>query len=153
MLTAEQLIDKFLETNDRLSRSMRASKKRGYGVEKGRVLTGAEVASLSPKQGILVNGKRAVVISVNTKGSGVELVYTVGAKSFGKEKYLDLSKTDQKTPIQYYQKVTWEGLTQGMKNAYAKGDAKKSCPDCGLAIPRYPGRYPKQCPECGSVLG
>jgi len=41
-------------------------------------------------------------------------------------------------------------ITKGMARTMAKG-ARSVCPQCGLAIPKYVGRYPKYCPECGAV--
>lgn len=43
-----------------------------------------------------------------------------------------------------------EGLTKGVKNALAKRDHHSLCKDCGFALPKYPGRYPKCCPSCGT---
>jgi hypothetical protein len=42
------------------------------------------------------------------------------------------------------------GLTKGVKNALARREHHSMCPDCGFALPRYPGRYPKSCPSCGT---
>lgn len=44
-----------------------------------------------------------------------------------------------------------EALTNGMKRAMRNG-AKLHCPDCGLSVPKYKGRYPAKCPECGGAL-
>lgn len=40
------------------------------------------------------------------------------------------------------------GITKGVKNALARQEHHSMC-DCGFALPRYPGRYPKSCPSCG----
>ncbi len=46
-----------------------------------------------------------------------------------------------------------EQLTPGIRNVMAKKlETKTSCPDCGFAIPRYPGRYPSLCPHCERPL-
>ena len=45
-----------------------------------------------------------------------------------------------------------ETITAGIKNALSRGETKFSCPECGLPIPKYPGRYPVKCPDCGSML-
>lgn len=41
-----------------------------------------------------------------------------------------------------------EELTNGIRNALAKGKVRVKCVKCGMPIPVYPGRYPKNCPEC-----
>lgn len=43
------------------------------------------------------------------------------------------------------------GLTRGVKNALARKEHHSMCSntDCGFALPKYPGRYPKDCPSCG----
>ena len=45
-----------------------------------------------------------------------------------------------------------EAITPGMKRAYTKNGSGRSCPECGLTIPKYPGGYPKKCPECGTEI-
>jgi rubrerythrin len=48
-----------------------------------------------------------------------------------------------------------EKATKGMNNAYrelARKNPAHTCPQCGLVIPKYPGRYPEKCPECGTPL-
>jgi hypothetical protein len=147
---AEQLITNLLE-----GRSGRMTK--------GEFLTGSQVAALKPKQGILINGRRAVVIDVVRQGNNVELTYARGARSFSKDLLLIIRIQDKITPVQMYarsdptSKDVWiyrpgqdEGITRGMKNAYAKQENKKTCPACGTAVPKYPGRYPNKCPECGA---
>jgi predicted RNA-binding Zn-ribbon protein involved in translation (DUF1610 family) len=42
-----------------------------------------------------------------------------------------------------------EAITKGMRNAFSKQENKTTCPECGMAIPRYPGKYPSRCPNCG----
>jgi len=49
--------------------------------------------------------------------------------------------------------ILGEQLSPGMRNALSKGKVKMNCPSCDLAIPVYPGKYPKQCPECGVEFG
>ena len=52
------------------------------------------------------------------------------------------------------------GLSGGMKNALKRrfrdgeSDSGVCCPhpDCGFALPRYPGRYPRSCPLCGQNM-
>jgi len=44
-------------------------------------------------------------------------------------------------------------ITVGMKNAMNKlPPSGRKCPNCGLEIPSYQGRYPKNCPECNTEL-
>jgi len=45
-------------------------------------------------------------------------------------------------------------ITKGMRSALGKlpGSGYK-CPECGLVVPRYTGRYPRACPDCGIKLG
>lgn len=43
-------------------------------------------------------------------------------------------------------------ITKGMANAMSKNGSKLTCPDCGLAVPSYTGRYPSACPDCGAAL-
>ena len=152
-MNAEQLIDQLLEG-------------RGGKLVKGKVLSGAEVAALSPKQGILVNGKRCVVIDVNKKGNIIELVYSKGVRKFSKDLFLEVRITDKTTPVQAYTKedpkgrdiwiyrrepaMATEAITRGMKNAYSKRENKMTCLACGMPVPRYPGRYPNKCTECGA---
>ena len=136
-------------------------------VTKSDFLSGSDVAALAPKQGIIVNGKKGRVIDVTTKGNEVVLTYVRGAKSFSKELSLVFNKTDKKTPIQYFTKSYDESVerfveesapfleepTKGMKNAYnRKVEARTACPECSLAIPVYPGRYPNNCPDCGTKI-
>lgn len=45
-----------------------------------------------------------------------------------------------------------EALTTGVKNALARGDFKAKCAECGFALPKYPGRYPKCCPNCDTPM-
>lgn len=40
-------------------------------------------------------------------------------------------------------------ITPGMARAGSK-TAKFVCPECGLAVQKYPGAYPKTCPNCGT---
>ena len=137
---AEQLIDELLEIR--------------YGaVQKGAALTGADVAALAARQHILVDGQRSVVVDVSKKGNEVELVYIKGAKKFGKEKFLVVQMSDKETPVQLYTRFGYdEGLTKGMRNAYSRNENKMVCQECGLPVPKYPGRYPRLCPECGAEL-
>jgi len=104
-MNAEQLIDQYLaELAPRISQATKQAKKRGYSISKGDTLSGADLLQLKPKQGILVKGRRAVVVDVTSKGDKVELIYVKGAKAFGKEQYLDVKKTDKETPVQFYTK-------------------------------------------------
>ncbi len=104
-MTAEQLIDQLLE----------AKQKTKYGaVVKGDELSGSEIASLRPKQAILVKGKRAVVLGVVSKGNNIELTYAAGAKTFSRDRYLTIKKTDQKTSVQHFTRVGYDqGVTTG----------------------------------------
>ena len=43
-------------------------------------------------------------------------------------------------------------VTSGMANTMNKA-TKFKCSECGLSIPKYPGRYPKFCPNCGAEIG
>jgi chemotaxis protein histidine kinase CheA len=43
-------------------------------------------------------------------------------------------------------------VTPGMANSMGKGGPARVCPECGLSVPRYVGRYPSKCPECSAVL-
>lgn len=42
-------------------------------------------------------------------------------------------------------------ITPGMSRVFSR-KSKKSCPVCGLAVPVYPGRYPKTCPNCRALF-
>lgn len=66
---------------------------------KGDVLSGKEVAKLTHRQHIFVNGKHSIVVDVNVRGDNVELIYVKGRKKFGREIYMDLKLSDRKTPI------------------------------------------------------
>ena len=44
-----------------------------------------------------------------------------------------------------------EGMTRGLHRAYGRLEGRHRCEDCGLVLPKYPGRYPKTCPHCGSM--
>ncbi|MGB8988497.1 MAG: hypothetical protein WCC37_18005 [Candidatus Sulfotelmatobacter sp.] len=41
--------------------------------------------------------------------------------------------------------------TPGLRRALTRGNNRTVCA-CGLAIPRYVGKYPKKCPNCGTPL-
>jgi len=44
-------------------------------------------------------------------------------------------------------------ITPGMQHAMDKlPQSGRKCPNCGLEIPTYKGRYPARCPECGTEL-
>lgn len=49
-----------------------------------------------------------------------------------------------------------EAISKGMLKAYAKkmkeGDISYTCKDCGHAMPKYKGRYPKICPNCSADI-
>jgi len=49
-------------------------------------------------------------------------------------------------------KVIDEAMTNGMRNAMTKNSSGRSCPECGLHLPKYSGSYPKKCPECGAEI-
>lgn len=136
-MIAEQLIDKYL--NEKLVPADS--------------LSGKDIAKLKGRENIYVNGRRAVVVSVSTKGNTVELIYVKGRKVFGKEQYLDISLNATTTPVQSSKEV-YEGhtVTQGMRRAYEKHGGVKCCKECELLVPKYPGRYPNKCPSCGAEL-
>ena len=72
-------------------------------IVKGQFLSGKQVAALSPKQHIFVDGKHAVVVAVNVdfKKKSAELIYVKGRKAFGKEQYLDVAFTNKETFVQF----------------------------------------------------
>lgn len=45
-------------------------------------------------------------------------------------------------------KLIHEGFTPGAMRALSKLGGRVPCANCGFALPRYPGRYPKHCPQC-----
>lgn len=147
MVTARDLISIYLD------------EKKPGAVVKGETLSGSDVAALKPKQGILVDGRRAVVIDVEKSGSDVTLIYSKGVRKTGRDKIITVSVSDKETPVQYYSRKPLEAaehliekLTRGMRNAYSRQENVKRCPECGLSVPRYPGKYPKACPDCGAEL-
>lgn len=128
-------------------------------IQKGQYFKPVDLLSLRPKQGVLIGGKRAVVIDVNKRGSDIEFTYVKGRRVFGKEVTLVLKATGPATNIQPYTNVdpytaedVIEDITKGMKNAYSKMENSKVCVSCQLTVPRYPGRYPGKCPGCGDEL-
>lgn len=46
----------------------------------------------------------------------------------------------------------WETITPGLRNALARGRTYATCVECGFALPKYPGRYPKCCPHCETPM-
>ena len=123
-------------------------------VIKGDFLSGREVGALRPKQGILINGRRAVVIDVGDKGKEVELIFAYGVKSFKGESYVTVRKQDSATPVQLYSREHTKQLSRGAINALQKKDPNKIvCVSCGFALPKYPGRYPCNCGNCGDKFG
>ena len=142
-MNAERLIDELLEARMR--------------IVKGDFLSPREVLGLRSKQGVLVRGKRAVIVDISSfkDRGGVEMlsvIYIKGAKSFGREQSLVVPMSDRETPIQLYKKIEIEGMTKGMKNVLQKQQSKTSCGSCGFKIPKYPGAYPAKCPECDAAL-
>jgi len=120
---------------------------------KGESLSGAEVASLKPRDSIIVDGYRSRVIEVQRKGSEVTLVYVKGASSFGAERFLVVNYNDSVTAVQLFGHAYLESATPGMKNAMKRSlEAKFVCKKCEAPIPKYPGRYPGKCPDCGGKL-
>ena len=119
----------------------------------GEALSGIEVAGLKPKQHVFINGMRSVIFDAKKVGDSVEVVYMTGTKLYGPEKYLVVSYNAKATPIFSALEVN-EGfkITRGMKRAYEKMNGVKKCPECGMVIPRYPGRYPSRCPHCSAEL-
>lgn len=89
-MNAEQLIDTYLCEKPKKS------------IVKGPFLSGKQVAALSDKQHIFIDGKHAVVVSVDVsvKSKKSELVYVKGRKAFGREQYMDVPYNDMKTNIQ-----------------------------------------------------
>lgn len=43
-------------------------------------------------------------------------------------------------------------FTQGITNAMWRYSPQYVCSGCNVAVPKYPGRYPKFCPDCGEPL-
>lgn len=154
-MTAEQLITEYLkEYSPQTPRGFVKKPKRTR--DKGSFLSGSDIAALSYKQLVAVQGRVARVIDVAVKGNEVSLTYVKGNKPHGKEITLVFDKADRETPVQYvtqsYDEAKRFSITKGMRQAMEKMPAKMKCPSCGLSIPVYPGRYPKKCSECGEEL-
>lgn len=49
-----------------------------------------------------------------------------------------------------------EAISKGMLKAYARkmkeGDISYTCKDCGHAMPKYRGQYPRNCPNCNADI-
>lgn len=64
-------------------------------------------------------------------------------------KMLDAMVEGNELPGVVLEKAT---ITPGMAKAFGRGRVKYRCVECGLAIPRYRGAYPRKCPNCGGEL-
>ncbi len=160
MSRAEHLIDNLLEARAFRQRPPGGPVGGAPGVEKGKELSGAEVAGLQSGQPVLVKGKRAVILSITKMRNNIEVVYVPGVRSTGRERYLDVDLRSTVTPIQYYTRTqdfgnipyAGESLTPGMINAWNKQHGKLVCPSCNFVLPKYVGRYPETCGNCGEMF-
>lgn len=87
-----------------------------------------------------------------SRNSFIRLVHESGYELYHAPKSIRDTMIDSVMKGASASEVLDEALTNGIKNAMAKGKVKHKCSECGFSVPSYSGRYPNKCPECGAPL-